>query len=72
MFSLIVPVNSTLFCGTTARCFLYEWRFIFVISCPSTVTVPELGKINPRTRFMSVDLPEPDSPTIAIVSPAFT
>ena len=39
-------------------------------SAPSMASVPALGASMRVTRRLSVDLPEPDSPTTASVSPA--
>src|SRR4029453_18358469 len=38
-------------------------------SCPSIRTVPALGRSSVPSRFSTVDLPEPDGPTIATRSP---
>ncbi|MNC42749.1 hypothetical protein D3C75_915750 [compost metagenome] len=40
-----------------------------VISVPSNNTLPDVGSINLSTVLPSVVFPEPDSPTIAKVSP---
>jgi hypothetical protein len=37
---------------------------------PSTVTVPAVGRSMPVIMFMIVDLPLPDGPTIATMSPS--
>src|SRR5690348_1451963 len=39
---------------------------------PSTVTVPASGVSKPATMFNSVDLPQPDGPTMATNSPSAT
>src|SRR4030095_3131185 len=39
---------------------------------PSTLTSPAVGVSSPPSRCSSVLLPEPDAPTIAMRSPAFT
>ena len=39
-------------------------------SCPATSTRPALGRSSPAVTIISVDLPEPDGPTSATVSPA--
>ena len=39
---------------------------------PSTSTVPEVGVSSPRIRRASVDLPQPDSPTMPSTLPAGT
>ena len=72
ILSLIVPEKSIDVCGTTAICFLYDLKSILFISCPSISTSPLLARLNPITRFNIVDLPAPDSPTKAIVSPLST
>ena len=72
ILSLIVPENNIDVCGTTARCFLYERRSISFILCPSISTSPLLTWLKPITRLRIVDLPAPDSPTSAIVSPLST
>ena len=36
------------------------------MSTPSSVTVPEVGVSSPARMCMSVDLPEPDGPMIAV------
>src|SRR5262249_21180361 len=41
-------------------------------STPSCRTVPRSGRANPATMRMSVDLPQPDGPTIATSSPSPT
>ena len=40
-----------------------------VISSPSSVTVPEVGRSSPARMCISVDLPEPDGPMIALKRP---
>ena len=35
-------------------------------------TVPEVGRSSPAARCSSVDLPEPDGPTMAASSPGMT
>ena len=40
------------------------------MSAPSRRICPPVGRTNPSTRFSSVDLPDPDDPTSATVSPA--
>ena len=37
---------------------------------PATVTVPAVGRSMPAIRFVTVDLPLPDGPTTATISPA--
>ena len=37
-----------------------------MISTPSSVTVPLVGRSSPASRCISVDLPEPDGPMIAV------
>ena len=44
--------------------------FIASTSCPSTRTVPLSGSVSLRMERPVVDLPQPDSPTSASVSPA--
>jgi len=39
------------------------------ISVPSSCTVPEVGRSRPARMCMSVDLPEPDGPMIALKRP---
>src|SRR5689334_22218371 len=41
-----------------------------VTSRPSTSTCPELGSSSPATNLSSVDLPQPDAPTITSISPS--
>src|ERR1035437_4348321 len=41
-------------------------------STPSRCTLPALGVSNPASRPSSVDLPEPEAPTMATASPAMT
>src|SRR6187455_3073637 len=41
-------------------------------SLPSTFTEPRSGRSKPATMFISVDLPQPDGPTIATNSPSST
>ena len=43
-----------------------------VKSSPSSVTVPSVGSVRRRTHLPVVDLPQPDSPTMAKVSPRCT
>jgi hypothetical protein len=43
-----------------------------VISRPSNLTEPEVGGISWRIVLLSVDLPQPDSPTSPRVSPLLT
>ena len=43
-----------------------------VISVPSISTVPEVGRSSPARMCMSVDLPEPEGPMIAVRRPAGT
>ena len=43
-----------------------------VKSSPSRATVPEVGSVRRRTHLPVVDLPQPDSPTMAKVSPRWT
>ena len=38
-------------------------------STPSIVTLPEVGRSRPARQCISVDLPEPDGPMIAVKSP---
>ena len=40
-----------------------------VISVPSSTTVPEVGRSSPARMCISVDLPEPDGPMIAVKRP---
>ncbi len=42
------------------------------ISCPSTVTEPEVGRSRPPSMCSRVDLPEPEVPTMATNSPFST
>src|SRR5690348_10697386 len=46
--------------------------FIRVRSCLSTTHLPALGKSRLLKIFNRVDLPEPDAPTMAIISPGIT
>src|SRR4029078_1706645 len=41
-------------------------------SAPSTRTVPRSGRSKPAMMFISVDLPQPEGPTIATNSPSST
>src|SRR5690348_4063519 len=43
-----------------------------VWTMPSMRTVPRSGGSNPATMFIKVDLPHPDGPTIATMSPSAT
>ena len=43
-----------------------------VTSSPSSWTVPRDGSSRPDTIFMSVDLPQPEGPTIEMNSPVRT
>ena len=40
-----------------------------VISTPSSCTVPEVGRSSPARMCISVDLPEPDGPMMALKRP---
>ena len=42
------------------------------MSLPSTVTAPEVGRSSPPSMWSSVDLPEPEVPTMATNSPCST
>ncbi len=42
------------------------------MSVPSTTTRPDVGRSSPASSRSSVDLPQPDSPTIPKRSPALT
>ncbi len=39
------------------------------MSVPSSRMRPEVGRMKPMRRFRTVDLPAPDAPTSAMVSP---
>jgi hypothetical protein len=41
-----------------------------VTGSPATRTLPAFGRRSPETSFSSVDLPQPDGPTIAANSPS--
>jgi hypothetical protein len=41
-----------------------------VSSVPSRTTVPAVGRSSPARRCISVDLPEPDGPMMAVKAPA--
>ncbi len=43
--------------------------FIRPTFSPSTMTVPEVGVSSPAMQCMRVDLPEPEGPMIAVISP---
>ena len=43
--------------------------FMAVNSFPLRLIDPELGVSNPANKLIKVDFPEPDSPTMAILSP---
>ena len=68
----MLPENKMLFCGTTDKCRLNAARDISVSGVPSMRTHPCVGSKSPMIRFITVLLPEPDEPTNAIHSPAFT
>jgi hypothetical protein len=42
------------------------------ITVPSSVTAPELGRSRPDTVRSKVDLPQPEPPTMATISPGAT
>src|ERR1700710_446916 len=42
------------------------------VGTPSTSTLPSSGRSKPEMMFISVDLPQPDGPTIATNSPSAT
>ena len=44
----------------------------WVTSEPLKYTCPEVGRCSPHITLAVVDFPQPDSPTMPIVSPAFT
>src|SRR6185503_12000196 len=58
--------------GNTEPC--WEIRMPFGLgprrTLPSIVTLPESGRSNPHSIFISVDLPQPDGPTMATNSPS--
>ncbi len=70
MFSRIVPSKSTDSCGTTETNRRNVRRSSSSMSTPSSSICPRVGRRKPSTRLRSVDLPEPDEPTNATVSPA--
>jgi hypothetical protein len=43
-----------------------------VIAAPSSVTLPVVGRSRPETARSKVDLPQPEPPTIATISPGAT
>ena len=69
MFSRIVPSNSTDSCGTTDTDRRTVRRSRSCMSAPSSRMRPDVGRTKPSTRLSIVDLPEPDDPTKATVSP---
>ena len=69
IFDFIVPVNSTPFCGTIPIFSLRSYRFSFLMSIPSINIWPPVTSKNLGIRFISVDLPEPVPPIIAVVVP---
>ncbi len=71
-FSRIVPSKSTDSCGTTDTHRRTVRRSSAAMSAPSSRRRPDVGRTNPRTRLRSVDLPDPDGPTKATVSPSRT
>ena len=58
-------MNPTL----AARNFARWERPNALVETPSISTAPEVGRSSPATHSMSVDLPEPDAPTIAVNDP---
>ena len=43
--------------------------FMEETSSPSTITLPDEGVSSPAMQCMSVDLPEPEGPMMAVISP---
>ncbi len=54
------------------RSFVSSESFRVVISVPPTVTDPEVGLSSPARMCISVDLPDPDGPMIAVSLPFCT
>ncbi len=46
--------------------------FIFVRSEPATITCPDVARSSPPIKLSRVDLPDPDLPRIAMISPCGT
>ena len=77
IFSYTFSTGTRLYAWNTKPIFLRRKMvsassFREKISCPSTMTVPLVGRSSPPSMCSSVDLPEPDVPTIATNSPFFT
>jgi hypothetical protein len=77
MFSSAVSIGSRLknwkmkpMCSR--RIFVSSLSFSFVMSEPSMITFPEVGRSSPARMCIIVDLPEPDGPMTAVSSPRAT
>jgi hypothetical protein len=75
MFSSAVSIGSRLKNWKTKpivsrRSSVSSFSESFVMSMPSTWTLPSVGMSSPASRCMSVDLPEPEGPMIAVIRPA--
>ena len=74
MFSLAVSTGSRLNAWKmnpmrSRRSWVKRASSRVVSSTPSTRTVPDVGRSSPASTCMSVDLPEPDGPMMAVNSP---
>ena len=63
-------LNSTTSWLTSANCLRSESMFHSRNATPSSRNSPEVGSMKRGSRFTSEDLPAPDGPTSATVSPA--
>ena len=72
MFSRTVPENRYGFCGTRATASVSSARARSVTGTPSTSTSPDVASYSRGSRLISVDLPEPVEPMIAVVVPGAT
>ena len=75
MFSSAVSIGSRLKNWNTKpmwrrRSFVSAVSLMAPRSWPATRTRPQVGRSSPASRCMSVDLPEPDGPMIAVRRPA--
>src|ERR1700730_13482618 len=60
--------------GNTEPCWVIRMPFGLgeFLSTPSMRTLPRSGRSKPATTFINVDLPQPEGPTMASVSPSLT
>ena len=63
-FSAIVPSDRKILCATKPIVFCHERRLRELIIVLSIFNMPCCGSIRPSKISMSVDLPEPEGPTI--------